>query len=65
LLPPTPSEALDLLNKMVVLNPKKRISVQEVATHPFLAMTQATEFSEQLTASLKSLDEVEKLTQPK
>lgn len=35
--PKTPPEALDLLNKMLQIHPKKRINVNEALKHPFLA----------------------------
>ena len=61
LLPNAPEEAIDLLNEMVALNPKDRISIAEVAEHPFFSLGDETELSENFVKALKELDEVEKL----
>jgi serine/threonine protein kinase len=36
LFPSLPKEALDLLDRMLDLNPEKRITVEEALDHPFL-----------------------------
>lgn len=61
LMPNTPELAIDLLNKMISLNPKDRITIQEVAEHPFLASGESTTLSQSFVDSLKTVDEVEKL----
>ena len=61
LYPKAPEEAIDLLNKMIAINPKERISIQEVCNHPFMALGKSTEFSEGLINGLKSSDQVLKL----
>ena len=35
--PDVPADALDLIDKMLDLNPEKRISVEDALEHPFLA----------------------------
>ena len=37
LYPDKPKEAIDLLTKFLVLDPKKRLTVVEALEHPFLA----------------------------
>ena len=37
LLPNAPSDALDLVNKLLQFNPAKRLSAQECLRHPYLA----------------------------
>lgn len=37
LFPTTDSQAIDLLEKMLLFNPKKRITVEKALEHPFLA----------------------------
>jgi serine/threonine protein kinase len=32
-----PAEAIDLLDKLLVFNPKKRLTVEEALEHPYLA----------------------------
>lgn len=61
ILPDVPSEAKDLLDKMITLNPKRRITIKEVQEHVFLGMAEATGLSEKLLEGLKGLDEVKKL----
>ncbi|GMF18231.1 unnamed protein product [Phytophthora lilii] len=60
----TPPDALDLLQKMLVIDPNKRISVDEALAHPYLASIRNIEDETKATSSFDFDFENEKLTKP-
>ncbi|CAI5723332.1 unnamed protein product [Peronospora farinosa] len=60
----SPPDALDLLQKMLVIDPKKRISVDDALAHPYLASIRNVEDETTATSSFDFDFENEKLTKP-
>ncbi|RLN50553.1 hypothetical protein BBJ29_004801 [Phytophthora kernoviae] len=60
----SPPDALDLLQKMLVIDPNKRISVDEALAHPYLASIRNTDDETIATSSFDFDFENEKLTKP-
>ncbi|CAH0482414.1 unnamed protein product [Peronospora belbahrii] len=60
----SPPDALDLLQKMLVIDPKKRISVDDALAHPYLASIRNVEEETTATSSFDFDFENEKLTKP-
>ncbi|CAI5747312.1 unnamed protein product [Peronospora destructor] len=60
----SPPDALDLLQKMLVIDPKKRISVDDALAHPYLASIRNVEDEITATSSFDFGFENEKLTKP-
>ncbi|KAL3665476.1 hypothetical protein V7S43_009511 [Phytophthora oleae] len=60
----SPPDALDLLQKMLVIDPNKRISVDDALAHPYLASIRNVEDETTATASFDFDFENEKLTKP-
>jgi len=52
-----PASAIDLLNKMLVFNPDRRISVMDALAHPFLETTRMPEKEIVAESSTVTLDE--------
>lgn len=66
-MPGASEEAIDLLSKMLVFNPKHRIDIQGVVNHPYLNNTTLEKPKEDLSylEALKNIDCVEKLIKEK
>ncbi|KAL4130015.1 hypothetical protein PRIC2_006021 [Phytophthora ramorum] len=60
----SPPDALDLLQKMLVIDPNKRISVDEALAHPYMASIRNVEDETTATSSFDFDFENEKLTKP-
>ncbi|KAJ8526047.1 hypothetical protein ON010_g15135 [Phytophthora cinnamomi] len=60
----SPPDALDLLQKMLVIDPNKRISVDEALAHPYLASIRNVDDETTATSSFDFDFENEKLTKP-
>ncbi|KAG3111214.1 Extracellular signal-regulated kinase 1 [Phytophthora idaei] len=60
----SPPDALDLLQKMLVIDPNKRISVDEALAHPYMASIRNMEDETTATSSFDFDFENEKLTKP-
>jgi mitogen-activated protein kinase 1/3 len=60
----SPPDALDLLQKMLVIDPNKRISVDEALAHPYLAAIRSVEDETTAASSFDFDFENEKLTKP-
>ncbi|KAK1944118.1 Extracellular signal-regulated kinase 1 [Phytophthora citrophthora] len=60
----SPPDALDLLQKMLVIDPNKRISVDDALAHPYLASIRNVEDETTATSSFDFDFENEKLTKP-
>ncbi|KAG1704561.1 hypothetical protein DVH05_005492 [Phytophthora capsici] len=60
----SPPDALDLLQKMLVIDPNKRISVDDALAHPYLASIRNVDDETTATSSFDFDFENEKLTKP-